>query len=279
VNTEQALADLGVTPDDFTDQQRQRLDQDGYFIVPGYFSADQVEQLREQFDIWERQATPRTDLAIEPGTAVFLHDLFNKSEVFDSVLRCRPTLAAAHQLLGEIHVYSLNGRNPAQGHGQQALHSDVPSTGPNQWRLVNTMIMLDDMTEENGPTRLVPGSHKWPSLNVPEDNLSGAQRPVPSADELALLPADPMVPHPSEVKVTGTAGSVCVINAHIWHGGTLNRSGAKRRLLHLAVGKRDIPQQFNQRDHLTPSLAKRASAAERYLLDIEGAEPIAEDVS
>jgi ectoine hydroxylase-related dioxygenase (phytanoyl-CoA dioxygenase family) len=279
VNTEQALADLGVTPDDFTDQQRQRLDQDGYFIVPGYFSADQVEQLREQFDIWERQATPRTDLAIEPGTAVFLHDLFNKSEVFDSVLRCRPTLAAAHQLLGEIHVYSLNGRNPVQGHGQQALHSDVPSTGPNQWRLVNTMIMLDDMTEENGPTRLVPGSHKWPSLNVPEDNLSGAQRPVPSADELALLPADPMVPHPSEVKVTGTAGSVCVINAHIWHGGTLNRSGAKRRLLHLAVGKRDIPQQFNQRDHLTPSLAKRASAAERYLLDIEGAEPVAEDVS
>jgi ectoine hydroxylase-related dioxygenase (phytanoyl-CoA dioxygenase family) len=279
VNTEQALADLGVTPDDFTDEQRQRLDQDGYFIVPGYFSADQVGQLREQFDVWERQATPRTDLAIEPGTAVFLHDLFNKSEVFDSVLRCRPTLAAAHQLLGEIHVYSLNGRNPAQGRGQQALHSDVPRTGPNEWRLVNTMIMLDDMTEENGPTRLVPGSHKWPSLNVPEDNLSGAQRPVPSADEQAQLPDDPMAPHPSEVKVMGTAGSVCVINAHIWHGGTLNRSGAKRRLLHLAVGKRDIPQQFSQRDHLTPSLAKRASAAERYLLDIEGAEPVAEDVS
>jgi ectoine hydroxylase-related dioxygenase (phytanoyl-CoA dioxygenase family) len=277
VDTEQALADLGVTPGDFSEEQRQRLDQDGYFVVPGYLNGAQVDELRSEFDRWEREAVPRHDLAIEPGTAVFLHDLFNKSSVFDYCLRCRPTLAAAHHLLGEIHVYSLNGRNPAKGRGQQALHSDVPRVAEDGWRLVNTMIMLDDMTEDNGATRLVPGSHKWPSLNVPEDNLSGAERPVPSPEEQSMLPADPLAPHPSEVKVTGTAGSVCVINAHIWHGGTLNRTGAKRRLLHMAIGRRDITQQFNQQEHLTPALFKRATPAEQYLLDIEGAQPVAED--
>lgn len=277
MNTEQALADLGVTPADFTDEQRRKLDEDGYFVVPDYLTTEQVAELRTEFDRWEREATPHHDLAIEPGTAVFLHDLFNKSAVFDYCLRCRPTLAAAHYLLGEIHVYSLNGRNPAKGRGHQGLHSDVPRVAQNDWRLVNTMVMLDDMSEENGATRLVPGSHKWPSLNVPDDNLGDVERPVPSAEEQSLLPADPMAPHPSEVKVTGTAGSVCVINAHIWHGGTLNRSGAKRRLLHMAVGRRDITQGLSQRDVLTPSLYKRATPAEKYLLDIEGAEPVAPD--
>ncbi len=277
MNTEQALADLGVTQDDFSNEQRKRLDDDGYFVVPNYLSAAQVDQMRSEFDRWEREAVPRHDLAIEPGRAVFLHDLFNKSCVFYYCLLCRPTLAAANYLLGEIGFYSLNGRNPSKGRGQQALHSDVPRVGNADWRLVNTMIMLDDMSEDNGATRLVPGSHKWPPLNVPEDNLGGVELPVPALEEQAMLPADPLAPHPSEVKITGPAGSVCVINAHIWHGGTLNRSGANRRLLHMAIGRRDIPQQFNQREHLTPSLFKRATPAEQYLLDIEGAQPVAQD--
>ena len=102
MNTEQALADLGVTPDDFTDQQRQRLDQDGYFIVPGYFSADQVEQLREQFDIWERQATPRTDLAIEPGTSP--HGILSASYYFRFYL----ARALDHAEMADEYLQSLD---------------------------------------------------------------------------------------------------------------------------------------------------------------------------
>ena len=68
----------------------------------------------------------------------------------------RPSTAASpasrrwrrpHYLLGEIRVYSLNARNPLKGQGQQLLHSDVPRVTPNDWRVVNSMVMLDDMTE------------------------------------------------------------------------------------------------------------------------------------
>ena len=65
--------------------------------------------------------------------------------------------------------------------------------------------MLDDFTPDNGATRMMPGSHTWGTR--PQDVL-----------------ADPMAPHPQEVLLTGKAGSVAVMNAHLWHGGTANRS-------------------------------------------------------
>jgi ectoine hydroxylase-related dioxygenase (phytanoyl-CoA dioxygenase family) len=276
MNTAEALAELGVTDADFTVEQRRQFEEQGYFIVPDYFSREEVEQLRAEFDRFESEKVVHEDLRIEPG-GEFLVDLFNKSAVFDLCLRSKPTLAAAHDLMGEIRVYSLNGRNPAKGKGHQGLHSDVPRAHADDWRVVNTMIMLDDMSEDNGATRLVPGTHRKPALNVPDDNVGGEPAVALTPEEMAEIPADPTATHPDEIRVVGKAGSICVINGHIWHGGTLNRSGRSRRLLHLAVGRRDVPPQLDQRSHLTPALKKRATPAQQYLLDIEDAEPVVED--
>jgi ectoine hydroxylase-related dioxygenase (phytanoyl-CoA dioxygenase family) len=275
--TEEALRAIGVTDNELTTTQTQQLEDNGYFMVPGYFSPEQVDALRVAADKAAETAKIRDDLSIEPGRSVFLVDLLNKGEVFDWCLSCRPTLAAAHLLLGEIRAYSLQGRNPSKGTGQQALHSDVPRLGPTDWRLVNTMILLDDVSEENGATRLVPGSHKLPPLNVPSGNLGNVALKEPTNSEKLLLPDDPFAPHPDEVRVTGTAGTICVINGCVWHGGTMNKSGAPRRVLHMAIGRRDIPSHQDHRATLTPSLWERATPAMRYLLDIEGARPQAAD--
>jgi ectoine hydroxylase-related dioxygenase (phytanoyl-CoA dioxygenase family) len=147
MDTAEALAALGVTS--LAQEQARRLDEDGYFIVPDLFSPEQVARLLAEYDKWEHAATTFAEYNIEPG-GVFLIDLYNKSPVFDESFRCLPTLAAAHRLMGEIKIYSLNGRNPAKGHGQQKLHSDAAQLTPGDWRVCNTMIMLDDMTEANG---------------------------------------------------------------------------------------------------------------------------------
>jgi hypothetical protein len=233
MNTETALAQLGISVADLTPQQQRKFDEDGYFIVEDVFSPAEVEEMRSEF---ERLRAVEGDYGghevhIEPG-APRLSNLFNKSPAFDRCLSCKPTLAAAAFLLGEIRVYSLNARNPLKGEGQQPLHSDVPRVTPTDWRVVNSMVLLD-----------------------------------------AIIPRDPYAPHPQEIKVTGKAGSVAVINGHIWHGGTRNESGAPRRVLHLAIGRRDLPQQLNEREHLTPELQARANPSQKFLLDIEGATP------
>jgi ectoine hydroxylase-related dioxygenase (phytanoyl-CoA dioxygenase family) len=271
-STAEALAELGVGP--LSAEQQRLLEEQGYFIVESVFSPEEVAQMRAE---WDRLRGIEGDLGghevhIEPG-APRLSNLFNKSPAFDRLLACQPTLAAAHHLLGEIRVYSLNGRNPLKGEGQQLLHSDVPRVHATDWRIVNSMVMLDDMTLDNGPTRVVPGSHKWVPINVPDVNMADVKEIVVTPDDRRIMPSDPTAPHPNEFKVTGKAGSVAVINGHIWHGGTRNRSGAPRRVLHLAIGRRSIPQQLVEREHLTPELLERSSQAQRYLLDIEGAEP------
>jgi len=45
--------------------------------------------------------------------------------------------------------------------------------------------------------------------------------------------ADLYAPHPQEILLTGRAGTVVVMNAHMWHGGTANRTAAHRRAMHV----------------------------------------------
>ncbi|MBV7329179.1 phytanoyl-CoA dioxygenase family protein [Chloroflexi bacterium TSY] len=162
-----------------------------------------------------------------------------------------PLLAASKYLLGdEIKVHGFNIRDASPGRGHQQLHSDGPEIEPGDWRVVNSLILVDSFTEEDGATRVVPGTHH-----------TGKR----SQD---ILP-DPKAPHPDEIKVIDPAGSVVVLNAHTWHGGTLNKSGNRRRVLHLSYTRRDQPQQLVQRDFLTPELHERMNDAHRYILDIE----------
>jgi hypothetical protein len=44
-------------------------------------------------------------------------------------------------------------------------------------------------------------------------------------------------------------------------------------VLHLAIGRRNLPQQLNEREHLTKELFERSGPSQKFLLDIEGAEP------
>ena len=275
MDTIQVLADLGLTDLELTGDQRRQLDENGFFVVPGAFSPGDVAVMKAEFDRLREVegGLGGHEVHIEPG-APRLSNLFNKSGVFDRCLRCQPTLAAAHHLLGEIQVYSLNARNPLKGEGQQPLHSDVPRVDPADWRVVNSMILLDDMTIDNGPTRIVPGSHKWTPINVPDVNMAEVTHIDVRPQDRDILPADPLAPYPGEVKVTGTAGAVAVMNGSIWHGGTTNISGAPRRVLHLAISRRDLPQQLVEREHLTEELHRRSTPGQRYLLNIEGAEPV-----
>jgi ectoine hydroxylase-related dioxygenase (phytanoyl-CoA dioxygenase family) len=108
-------------------------------------------------------------------------------------------------------VTELHGRNPLPGFGQQGLHADAPPRATVEPFFVLTAIwMLDDFTVENGATRIVPGSHRIVS-------------PV------AKSFAQPAARHPSETIVTGTAGSVLILNGHTWHSGRKNASAGPRR--------------------------------------------------
>jgi ectoine hydroxylase-related dioxygenase (phytanoyl-CoA dioxygenase family) len=113
--------------------------------------------------------------------------------------------------------------------------------------------MLDDFTTKNGALRAVPGSHRWGRR--PQDVL-----PRPEA------------PHPDEILVTGRAGDVVVMNSHLWHGGTANRTDRPRLALHAFYCRHDQPQQQYQKASLRPATLAALSPAARALLALDDEE-------
>jgi len=252
VNTKQALTQLGVDEGTLTKQQKQALDQDGFFVLEEALSRESYAKMCRRFDQIQKVEGARGgwEVHTEPG-APRLSNSLNKATEFDDCLYIKPLLAAAYYLLNPaFKVHGFNVRDASHGHGHQRLHSDYgQAVEAGNCHIVNSLILLDSFTLDNGAARIVPGSHR--SGLQPEDVMD-----------------NPLDAHPDEIRLTAPAGSAVILNAHTWHGGTLNISGERRRVVHLSYCLRHEPQQFVQQDFLTPSLYRRMPAAHRYLLKI-----------
>ena len=146
---------------------------------------------------------------------------------------------------------SLNARTALPGSTSQPLHADMGAIADERgYWVCNSVWMLDDFTLENGALRAVPGSHCWRRL--PQDCLS-----------------DLSAPHPDEVLITGRAGTVVVMNAHVWHGGTQNRTAGTRTALHAFYCRDDKPQQQHQKSLLPTGVQNELSSALRQLLALD----------
>jgi ectoine hydroxylase-related dioxygenase (phytanoyl-CoA dioxygenase family) len=268
--TRQALRELGVTPDTLSDAQKKQFDEQGFFIVENVLSKADCKTMCDEFERIHAAEADRGghEVHVEPG-ARRISNIFNKTTAFDKCLWIPEVLAASAYLLGEIKVHGANLRDPVKGYGHQDLHVDVPKKFADDWWVVNSMLMFDDMTLDNGPTRVVPGSHKWAPINVPYVNI-GDWEPQPlTPEEEAKIPKDLSAPYPGEVLGEAPAGSAIICNSSMWHAGTLKKTDAHRRMLHLTYTRRDLPQQLVQLDHLTPELYNRMSPTQRYLMEIE----------
>lgn len=272
--TKQALHNLGVSRDCISDAQRKQLDDEGYFIVENVLSTPEIEAMRDAFEeIHAAEAGQGGhEVHVEPG-ARRVSNIFNKTTAFDKCLAIPEVLAASAYMLGEIKLHGANLRDPVKGYGQQDLHVDVPKKFDDDWWVVNSMIMFDDMTLDNGPTRIVPGSHHWAPINVPIVNIGDWEAEPLSPDNAARVPEDLAAPYPGEILVEAPAGSAIICNASMWHSGTLKKSDAHRRMLHLTYTRRDLPQQLLQLDYLTPDLYDRMGPEQRYLMEIEPPKP------
>jgi hypothetical protein len=170
--TKQALRELHITGKEMTEEQRRSLDEKGFFIQEGIYTAEQCRVMAEEFDrlIAREGDKGGHEVHVEPG-APRVSNIFNKTAVYDSCLEIKPLLAAAHYLLGEFKLHGANLRDPLKGRGHQDLHVDVPKLFDDDWWVINAIVTFDDMRLDNGPTRVVPGSHHWQPVNVPYVNI------------------------------------------------------------------------------------------------------------
>lgn len=135
------------------------------------------------------------------------------------------------------------------GEKAQVLHRDgnnwwefVKATWPNSPEItLSAMIGLENVTEEMGATRVVPGSHKWESLKRYED-----QESVPAE----LGPGDALV-----------------YSGNVLHGGGANQTTDQwRRAMHLSfVAGWLTPEEACAIDYTTEELQAQSPRVQRLL--------------
>ena len=196
----QVLADLG---------------RDGYAVVERLLSADEATAVRDGLtEVLQRTPTGRNDF--EGFSTRRIYALFAKTRAFDALAVHPLLLGVLDAVLGSSYQLSApTGIEIGPGEKAQFLHTDdgiYPLPRPHPQVVLNTMWALDDFTEANGATRVVPGSHLWSDR----------------------MPVDP----DETVTVTMPAGSVLFILGTLWHGGGANTTDRPRLgvLLEYAAG-------------------------------------------
>ena len=124
----------------------------------------------------------------------------------------------------ECLVSTLSSISIGPGETIQPVHADDQVIGlarPHQAIVCNTMWALTDFTEENGATRIVPGSHLW-------DHAPDLRSPVETI--------------PAEMK----RGSVLIWHGSLWHGGGENTTDERRVGIAMNYCAGFIRQQENQ---------------------------------
>ena len=189
-----------------------------------------------------------------------LANLFNKHELFLKLLSEENILKIVYGILGnDFKVGGLDMREPMKGTGWQELHIDwLPKkTLDEPTQNIVGFIFLDDTNKENGSMRLVPKTHKKTGW------IDDYQKDKSS--------------HPNEIFVNVKESSIVLMDANLWHSGTTNNNGNRRRVLYIDVRRRDIPQLLNQRIYLDETTQEKLSNIEKYLLGLRENDSIFED--
>lgn len=175
----------------------------GYLVLENALSAEQLEALREALD----ETFART------GTE-FTHQLLEEDNRFSFLLDNPPVLERIKALLGNcVQLHSATARVTKPGTPNQSWHRDGPwpvdpqgtpyGSIPGQ---INCGYYLDDLTMENGPIVIVPGSHR-----------------------ALFRPPAGFPTFPDEQFILALPGQAILFDGWLYHRGAANDSHSQRR--------------------------------------------------
>lgn len=182
--------------------------ENGYIVKENVIRGDKLKYLQEAFDVAydKHKHTGRVSIQhllkykpfidlMEDEDILNVHKTFFKNQI---------------QLL----AYDLLFQGPKSNFPERSWHRDFVFPGDHPLS-INTILFVDDITMEKGPTRVLPKSHKgWEA---------------PTNDKMRH-------PMEEEVAVEVPAGSAIYINSAIWHSGSRNDSEGSRRGIYLYYG-------------------------------------------
>jgi len=213
------------------------VEERGFTIVENAIEPDLIDALNETLLRLEK------DLGIVPARNGFeghhtvrIYNLLALGEIFQRIPVHPNVLPIVEGVLDPgCLVSSLSSISIDPGEIAQPIHADdqvMPVAKPHAPFVCNSMWALTDFTEENGATRIIPGTHKAdasPNYGQHYDSI------------------------PAEMP----KGSVLIWHGSLWHGGGANNSGARRVGIAMNYCAGYIRQQENQQLGIPLEIVRR----------------------
>ena len=228
------------------DEHQAEFKQVGFTLFPGMLDADWVGEMRAAFDaIADRVATVdgRRPAALvdvlEHQPQLVLRALAN-----ERLLDFAELVIGPHVQLESV-TYRRSPPDAADAGPVLGFHRDMFAFFPDDGvyhrpLLFNALSYLQDLTDESGPLRIIPGSH---------------MRAMQMTREQAKQP------HPEEVIVYPKAGDVAVFHCSMLHSGSANRSADYRYLFFLTLNHSWLKHRANYQGPVSQAVI--AGARER----------------
>ncbi len=220
-------------------QQKDFFWENGYLVVAEAVSRSAIKKLQSDFATWVEESRdkeeaygdtldgrPRFDLepghsAAQPALRRVNAPIEISQAYFDAMANSRMTDCIA-DLIGpnvKFHHSKINSKLPG-AQTDVKWHQDFCFTPHSNDDMVTALLMVDPVTEENGPLEVAPATHRGRLLNLwHNDVFTGAI----GAEQAAAY-------QEKAVLCTGEEGSVCLMHTRLLHGSAPNRSSHPRTL-------------------------------------------------
>ena len=234
------------------------LHEDGFALIPGVLSGDEIAALRGAID----RLQPFGGDVGTGSVSEHYKCVFNRERLFLSYTDRPGVVDLAEALMGdECHVLGETAWKSHPGHDGWMPHTDrvfvpMPQDLALDPRfqlpifLCTAHYYLDDLTLDLAPTWVIPGSHRS------GQSLAWGTDSHPAWQGRELEP------------VLCKAGDVLFFRSEIWHTGSKNTSNQTRYLLQVHYSHRWIAQQFSPylQFQFNPEILAVANPRQRRLL-------------
>lgn len=231
-----------------TPEQKESFDNDGYLLLDNAIPPEKLQALKADFDTWVEESRThsgnygktldgRDRFSVQPGHSAeqpALRRVASPNELSDhylDVMRTSPAVDAICDIFGpnlRFNNAKINSKLPGAA-TEVKFHQDFPFELHTNDDLMTVLYFLDDVTLDNGPLEVVPGSHKGPLYDLWQNGVfTGAVDP-----EVAVAAQATAIP------CTGPAGAACLMHTRLLHGSAPNRSDQPRTLYICAYNAED----------------------------------------
>ena len=219
-----------------------QLERDGWTVIRDVFTAAEVAELRAEIDAVFEAVPPER---VRGDKDEFRYEMLNRSAACQLAIAHPRILEAIEPLLGDdCHVIANTAwRNPPE-FGGGVWHCDagphIPRAEDVPWDdripypvfAIGAHILLQDCRLADGPTAVVPGSHRSGRL-APFDHMLD--------EDLTYDGRPPAI-------LEGAAGDVSMFVSDAWHRGLPAHGGNGRYFLQAHYARRDLAQRLRTTD-------------------------------